>query len=182
MTWWSDDAVAEEGQGPGAPHVDVAIVGAGFAGLGAAMALRAAGREDFVVLERAETVGGTWRDNTYPGVACDIPSHLYSYAEHPNPGWSRRFAPGDEIRDYLERTAAGEGVLDRVVPGAELLDARWDAAADCWRLATTRGPWTAGARTSSRRTSGRWTCGARTCGAPRCWGRTCAAWTSTWPT
>ena len=66
-------------------RVEVAIVGAGFAGLGMAMALRRAGREDFVVLERAASVGGTWRDNTYPGVACDVPSHLYGFADHPNP-------------------------------------------------------------------------------------------------
>ena len=74
--------------------LDVAIVGAGFAGIGMALALRREGRESFVVLERAESVGGTWRDNTYPGVACDVPSHLYGFADHPNPHWSGVFAPG----------------------------------------------------------------------------------------
>lgn len=145
MTWWSDDALEAPPSSPAdrAPHVEVAIIGAGFAGLGAAIALQRRGRESFVVLERAQTVGGTWRDNTYPGVACDIPSHLYSYSFGPNPAWSRVFAPGAEIRDYLERTADAERVLDRVVGGAELLDATWNPAADCWRLTTTRGAWTA---------------------------------------
>jgi cation diffusion facilitator CzcD-associated flavoprotein CzcO len=147
MTWWSDDAldVGQSEAAEPARHVEVAIIGAGFAGIGAAAQLRRSGRESFVVLERAQTLGGTWRDNTYPGVACDIPSHLYSFSFSPNPAWSRVFAPGHEIRDYLERTAAAEGVLDRIVGGAELLDATWDAAADCWRLTTTRGEWSADA-------------------------------------
>ena len=83
-------------------RVEVAVIGAGFAGIGMAMALQRAGRDDFVILERAASVGGTWRDNTYPGVACDVPSHLYGFADHPNPGWSGTYARGDEIRDYLE--------------------------------------------------------------------------------
>ena len=73
-------------------RVEVAIVGAGFAGIGMASALRRAGRDDFVVLERAASVGGTWRDNTYPGIACDVPSHLYGFAAHPNPAWSGTYA------------------------------------------------------------------------------------------
>ena len=72
--------------------VDVAIVGSGFAGLGAAVKLDEAGRRDFVVLEKADSVGGTWRDNTYPGCACDVQSHLYSFSFAPNPNWSRLFA------------------------------------------------------------------------------------------
>ena len=145
MTWWSDDALDDTTPAVRAPHVEVAIIGAGFAGLGAAIALQRSGRASFVVLERAATVGGTWRDNTYPGVACDIPSHLYSFSFSPNPAWSRVFAPGGEIRDYLERTARDEGIHDRIVGGAELLDATWNAAADYWRLTTTRGEWTSDA-------------------------------------
>ena len=147
MTWWSDDALEHETDEATEPahHVEVAIVGAGFAGIGAAIQLQRAGRESFVVLEKAQALGGTWRDNTYPGVACDIPSHLYSFSFSPNPTWSRVFAPGGEIRAYLEHTADAEGVRDRIVSGAELLDATWDAAADCWRLTTTRGDWTADA-------------------------------------
>ena len=147
MTWWSDDALEHESGEALEParHVEVAIIGAGFAGIGAAIRLHRAGRDSFVVLEKAPTLGGTWRDNTYPGVACDIPSHLYSFSFSPNPAWSRVFAPGGEIREYLERTADEAGVLDRIVGGAELLEARWDAAADCWRLTTTRGRWSADA-------------------------------------
>ena len=97
-------------------RVEVAIVGAGFAGLGMAMALRREGIESVVVLERADAVGGTWRDNTYPGVACDVPSHLYGFAAHPNPAWSRVYARGDEIRAYLEGVADAEGIA----PGTDL--------------------------------------------------------------
>ncbi|UUT34522.1 flavin-containing monooxygenase [Microbacterium elymi] len=113
-------------------HAEVVVVGAGFAGLAAVMALRAQGIEDVVVLERAASLGGTWRDNTYPGVACDVPSHLYGFAGHPNPRWSGVFARGDEIRAYLEHVAAAE----RIAPWLEtpMLDARWDAGA--WRIRT----------------------------------------------
>ena len=117
-------------------RVEVAIVGAGFAGLGMAIALRRAGREDFVVLERAASVGGTWRDNTYPGVACDVPSHLYGFADHPNPHWSGTFARGDEIRRYLEEVAERESLGDRLRLHAPVLSAEWDAAASVWRIET----------------------------------------------
>ena len=83
-------------------HVRVAIIGAGFGGLGAGIRLRQAGMTDFVILERAASVGGTWRDNTYPGCACDVPSHLYSFSFAPNPGWAHSFSRQPEIRDYLE--------------------------------------------------------------------------------
>jgi cation diffusion facilitator CzcD-associated flavoprotein CzcO len=116
--------------------VDVAIVGAGFAGLAMAGALRRAGRDDLVVLERADDVGGTWRDNTYPGVACDVPAHLYSLAAHPHPRWSRTFAEGAEIQDYLRSVAAREGLGDRLRLRTPLLGARWDAAGTLWRLDT----------------------------------------------
>ena len=115
-------------------RVDVAIVGAGFAGLGMAMALRRAGRDDFVVLERGETVGGTWRDNTYPGVACDVPSHLYGFAAHPHPTWSATFAPGPEIHAYLEAVAEHEELGDRLRLRTPVLGAEWDAAAALWRI------------------------------------------------
>lgn len=115
-------------------NVDVAIIGAGFAGIGAAIALERAGRGDFVVLERAHAIGGTWRDNVYPGVACDIPSHLYSYSFMPNPEWTRVFAPGAEIREYLEHAAAVSGVHDRVRFGSELRSAAWDERRQVWRL------------------------------------------------
>ena len=83
----------------------MAIVGSGFAGLGMAIRLREAGIEDFVVLEKADDVGGTWRDNSYPGCACDVPSHLYSFSFAPNPEWTSTFSPQPEIWDYLRGCA-----------------------------------------------------------------------------
>ena len=88
-----------------APMTSVAIVGGGFGGIGAAAMLRRAGYPDATVFERAERVGGVWQHNTYPGAACDIPSHLYEFSFAPNPRWSRRFAPGPEIQAYLEEIA-----------------------------------------------------------------------------
>ena len=123
--------------------VRVAVVGSGFAGLAAAIALRRAGRHDVVVLERADDVGGTWRDNRYPGCACDVPSHLYSFSFAPNPDWSRSFSAQPEIQAYLQRTARESGVLPHVHFGAELLEARWDRAAQRWRLRTSKGHLTA---------------------------------------
>jgi len=114
------------------------IIGAGFAGIGFAARLRAAGFNDFVVLERADGVGGTWRDNTYPGCACDVPSHLYSYAFAPGQ-WSRVFATQPEILRYLERVAREHGVLEHVRSGVEVLGAQWDDATQHWRLETTDG-------------------------------------------
>jgi cation diffusion facilitator CzcD-associated flavoprotein CzcO len=120
-------------------HVEVAIVGAGFAGLGMAMALQRAGRDDFVMLERAASVGGTWRDNTYPGVACDVPSHLYGFAAHPNPNWSGTYARGDEIRAYLERIVDTEQLSERLRLGTAMVEAVWDEAVEAWRIETTAG-------------------------------------------
>ncbi|MET0672705.1 MAG: NAD(P)/FAD-dependent oxidoreductase, partial [Microbacterium pygmaeum] len=117
-------------------RVEIAIVGAGFAGLGMAMALRRAGRNDFVVLERADSVGGTWRDNTYPGVACDVPSHLYGFAAYPNPNWSGTFARGEEIRDYLEDVARREQLGDRLRLHTPVISADWDAEESAWRIRT----------------------------------------------
>ncbi len=82
-------------------HIHIVILGTGFAGLGMAIRLRQQGEEDFVVLERAGDIGGTWRDNTYPGCACDIPSHLYSFSFALNPNWSRKYSHQREIQDYL---------------------------------------------------------------------------------
>ena len=124
-------------------HVEVAIVGAGFAGLGMAIALRRAGRGSFAILERAASVGGTWRDNTYPGVACDVPSHLYGFATHPNPHWSGLYATGTEIRRYLEHVADVEDLGDRLRLSTPLLAARWDATASHWRIDTPAGILTA---------------------------------------
>jgi cation diffusion facilitator CzcD-associated flavoprotein CzcO len=119
--------------------VQVAIVGTGFAGLGMAIRLREAGIEDFVVLERADDVGGTWRDNRYPGCACDVPSHLYSFSFAPNPEWTSTFSPQQEIWDYLRGCAQRYGVMRHIRFGHEVLDAAWDEDAQRWRIESSRG-------------------------------------------
>jgi cation diffusion facilitator CzcD-associated flavoprotein CzcO len=124
-------------------HTSIAIVGTGFSGLGTAIRLKQAGRSDFVVLERADDVGGTWRDNTYPGAACDVPSRLYSFSFSLNPDWTRSYSPQPEIWAYLQRCAREGGVLPHVRFNAELLDAEWVEAERHWRLTTARGTLTA---------------------------------------
>jgi len=124
-------------------HVGVLIIGSGFAGLGAAIRLTKDGRRDFLVVERGSEVGGTWRDNTYPGAACDVPSHLYSYSFEPNPNWSRSFSPQWEIQDYLRRTAEKYDVLDKHLFDTEVTSAQWDDGATRWVVQTTRGTFTA---------------------------------------
>jgi cation diffusion facilitator CzcD-associated flavoprotein CzcO len=121
----------------------IAIVGSGFSGIGMAIRLRKAGIHDFVVLERADDVGGTWRANTYPGCQCDIPSHLYSFSFAPNPGWSRFYARQPEIWEYLRKVAHDFGVTPHIRLGCEVQGADWDEAARRWRLQTSRGPLTA---------------------------------------
>ncbi len=124
-------------------HVDVAIVGAGFAGIGMAIKLKQAGRDDFVVLERAGDVGGTWRDNVYPGCQCDVPSNVYSFSFAPNPRWSRTFAPQQEIWEYLRAVADRYALRPHMRFDAELVDATWDEPAQRWTIETVRGTLTA---------------------------------------
>ncbi|WP_405997195.1 flavin-containing monooxygenase [Streptomyces sp. NBC_00829] len=123
-------------------HLRVVVVGAGFGGLAAAHALKHQG-EDFAVLEREQEVGGVWRDNTYPGCACDIPSNLYSLSFAPNPRWTRAFSPQSEIRDYLHRVARKHRLLPHIRFGCRLLEAAWDDTAQRWRIETSAGPLTA---------------------------------------
>src|SRR5215210_4365745 len=117
----------------------VVVVGGGFGGVGAAVMLRRAGYSDVTVLERGERVGGVWHHNTYPGAACDIPSHLYEFSFAPNPRWSRRYAPQAEIQAYLEDVARGYGVMDRIRTGTEVKGVRWDDAGSRWVLETSAG-------------------------------------------
>ena len=118
---------------------DVVIIGTGFSGLGMAVKLLESGRDDFVVLEKADDVGGTWRDNTYPGCECDIPSHMYSFSYDLNPTWSRSYSPQPEIWDYLR------GVTDRRVLrpwidfGVEVTGAAWDESRQRWTVQTAGG-------------------------------------------
>jgi cation diffusion facilitator CzcD-associated flavoprotein CzcO len=116
------------------PDFSVAIIGSGFGGIGMAARLKRAGVHDLVVLERDDALGGTWRDNSYPGAACDVPSHLYCFSFAPNPGWSRSFSPQPEIWAYLNRVAAAEGVTGHIRFGHEVTAARWDAAGSLWHL------------------------------------------------
>jgi cation diffusion facilitator CzcD-associated flavoprotein CzcO len=116
----------------------IAVVGGGFGGVGAAVMLKRAGYEDVTVFEKGERVGGVWQHNTYPGAACDIPSHLYEYSFAPN-SWSRRFSPGPEIRAYIEGVARRFGVLDRVRTGVEVTSASWQESSGRWRLETSAG-------------------------------------------
>jgi len=120
-------------------HVDVAIVGTGFSGLGMAIQLKNRGRDDFVVLEAADELGGTWRDNHYPGCACDVPSHLYSFSFEPNPDWSRMFAPQAEILEYLRHCADKYGIKPHIRYRARVDSAHWDAAAQRWHIRTADG-------------------------------------------
>ena len=119
------------------------MVGSGFAGIGTVVNLKKQGVDDVVLLERADSVGGTWRDNTYPGCACDVPSHLYSFSFAPNPDWSHVFSRQPEIRAYLERVTDEFGVRPHLHTGTDLLSGTWDDDALLWRLETSRGPLTA---------------------------------------
>jgi cation diffusion facilitator CzcD-associated flavoprotein CzcO len=119
--------------------LDVVIIGAGFSGLGMAIALQAQGGRSFVVLEKGAGVGGTWRENTYPGCACDVPSHLYSYSFEPNPHWSRMFATQPEILAYLESCADRHGVRDRIRLNTAVTGLTWQPDAARWRVETADG-------------------------------------------
>jgi len=108
----------------------IVIIGAGMAGILTAIRLRESGYENFVIYEKSDRVGGTWRDNTYPGIACDVPAHMYTYSFEPNPEWSSTYAPGSEIHTYFQRTAEKYDVLkyirfNEAVPHCEFVDSRW---------------------------------------------------------
>jgi cyclohexanone monooxygenase len=124
-------------------EVDHLIVGAGFAGLCAAIKLDEAGETDFVVIEKDSDVGGTWHANTYPGAACDVPSQLYSFSFALNPDWSSHYSPQPEIHAYIRRVAEESGTLDRFRLDTRVLEARWDDAAGRWLVATTGGEYAA---------------------------------------
>ncbi|GAB2663321.1 NAD(P)/FAD-dependent oxidoreductase [Saccharopolyspora gloriosae] len=124
-------------------RVRVAIVGAGFGGLGTAIMLKRAGIDDFVLLERAAEVGGTWEVNTYPGAQCDIPSILYSFSFAPNPEWSRLYPLQPEIKDYLRRCAEDFDLVPHLRMEHEVLDAAWDEDEQHWNVVTDKGAWQA---------------------------------------
>ncbi|WP_405735757.1 NAD(P)/FAD-dependent oxidoreductase [Streptomyces sp. NBC_00028] len=115
-------------------HVRVAVIGSGFGGLGAAVRLRREGVTDFVVLERADSVGGTWRDNSYPGCACDVPSHLYSFSFAPHPDWPRTFSGQEHIRAYLEHVADVFHLRPHIRFDSEVMKMTWDADQLRWDI------------------------------------------------
>ncbi len=119
--------------------LDAVIVGAGFAGLGMAIKLDAAGTSNFVILERGDRVGGTWRDNHYPGCACDVPAHLYSFSFEPNPKWSYPYAPAAEILAYLEGCVDKYHLRDRLRLGTAATGARFDEDLGLWEVETSTG-------------------------------------------
>jgi cation diffusion facilitator CzcD-associated flavoprotein CzcO len=125
------------------PHFRISVIGTGFSGLGMAIRLKQDGEEDFVLLERASDIGGTWRDNTYPGCRCDVPSHLYSFSFAPNPNWSSTFSPQPEILDYLKDCAEGFGIVPHVRFETELEHANWDDEQGLWKIETSDGAMTA---------------------------------------
>src|ERR1700755_3346875 len=122
-------------------HMDttVGIIGSGFSGIGLSIRLRQEGIEDFVVLERNAGVGGTWWANTYPGCACDVPSHLYSFSFAPNPDWTRTYSRQPEIRAYLERVVEDFGVAPKVRLNSEVTQASWNEELKRWVLDTSSG-------------------------------------------
>lgn len=130
-----------ESSSDNSPHrrVHIAILGTGFSGLGIAIRLKQQGQEDFVVIEKSTDIGGTWRDNTYPGCACDIPSHLYSFSFALNPNWSRMYSPQPEIQDYLRSCAKRYGILPHIQWNSELLSASWEEDEQRWHIRTSQG-------------------------------------------
>jgi cation diffusion facilitator CzcD-associated flavoprotein CzcO len=119
---------------------DVVIVGSGFSGMGMAIRLQQEGKRDFVVLERGDDVGGTWHYNTYPGCACDVPSHLYSFSFAPNPGWTETYSKQPEIRSYLERVADQFGIRPRIRFGTTVTSSAWNDGERRWEVQTDKGP------------------------------------------
>jgi cation diffusion facilitator CzcD-associated flavoprotein CzcO len=119
--------------------IEVLIVGTGFSGLGMAIELKRTGRHDFVVLEKASDLGGTWRDNQYPGCACDVQSHMYSYSFELNPNWSRAFAEQPEIWAYLQGVADKYGLREHIRFNTEFTGASWDEDAKVWHVETGPG-------------------------------------------
>ena len=127
----------ETGGKPGMAGLRVVVIGSGMSGILMGIKLREAGIEDFTIFEKAEKIGGTWRENTYPGITCDVASHYYSYTFEPNPNWSHRFPPGDEIQAYFEGVTEKYGITPHIKFNTEISKARWDGSA--WQIDTKNG-------------------------------------------
>src|SRR5699024_8575785 len=123
-----------ESTAPQHPRYDAVIVGAGFGGMGAAIALRELGYDDLLILDREDDLGGTWHVNRYPGLAVDIASVTYSYSFAPNPHWSRLYAPGSELKAYADHIADTYDLRRHMCFGTAVEGARWDGRAKMWRV------------------------------------------------
>ena len=119
--------------------LEVAIVGAGVSGLGMGIQLLKAGETNFKIFDKGHDVGGTWRDNRYPGVAVDITSFVYSFSFEQNPNWSRVFAPGDELQNYARRVASKYGLYPYIRFGVSVKRAEFDEGEHLWRVTTDKG-------------------------------------------
>ena len=119
--------------------IDVAIIGSGFSGIGMAIQLKKASIDNFRIFERSQDVGGTWRDNTYPGCACDVPSHLYSFSFEPNPNWPRKFSAYNDIHAYLKRCFDKHQLDKNTVFGADISECIFDEHANQWVIKTSAG-------------------------------------------
>ncbi|MEN3382413.1 MAG: hypothetical protein V7608_2457 [Hyphomicrobiales bacterium] len=117
----------------------VVVIGAGFGGIGLGVKLKAAGLDDFVILEKSDSAGGVWRENRYPGAACDVPSHLYSFSFEPRADWRRKYADQADILDYLIDCTRKYGLLPHIRFGAEVVEARWDETSNHWIVRTRAG-------------------------------------------
>lgn len=124
-------------------HHHIAIIGSGFSGIAMARYLKKSGREDFTIFEKGDDVGGTWRDNTYPGIACDVPSNLYSFSFALNPDWSRSYSGGWEINQYIRATSDKLGITEHIRFNDAITSAAWDDDAKLWRCESQQGPFTA---------------------------------------
>src|SRR4051794_23187398 len=118
---------------------NIAIIGAGFGGIGLGIQLKQAGIESFEIFEKAPGVGGVWRDNSSPGLTCDVPSHLYSFSFEPKHDWSRRYPSRVEILEYLEHCTDRYGIRDHLRVGTEVESAEFDEDAARWRIRTANG-------------------------------------------
>jgi len=131
-------ATARHDSRPAAADLPIAILGAGFGGIGTAIRLKQSGIDSFTMFERAGEIGGTWRDNTYPGAACDVPSHVYSLSFEPSPDWTRAFAPSGEIQAYLLRLVEKWGLREHLRLQREIVGARFDEQDGTWTISTRR--------------------------------------------
>src|SRR3990167_6062765 len=124
---------------PATRHCKIAIIGTGFSGLGMAIRLKQQGENDFLLFEKEAGVGGTWRVNNYPGCACDVQSHLYSFSFEPNPNWTRMFAPQPEIKSYLQACWNKYRLHEKTLLETEINQLRWDETRELWLIEDANG-------------------------------------------